>query len=469
MGGKAGALDAKRSEVEAREAAKWVEQRRWQARDRLREFSAGKRQQFCGAPGRLDGGGDVTLRATPLARKDQTHGKQYQAGFSGLFSCANIWTCPKCGVQIGAARAQELARVMGHFVENGGTAALFTFTMRHENWHKLEDAWDAIGGGWEHVTSGREWHGGWRAQKDAKGRYVRVPGTSRDTIRTDDGELLQRAHPGQIAKEWVPGLMEQYGCGGWDKNVDITIGYEHGWHVHLHVVVMFDGRPGQDRITEFGHRMFERWAAAFEGSEFGVPLRDKGGFDVQHLDHSHAEGKMFDSIHDMASYVSKGLAMETNLAGFKTGKRGNRTMMEVLLDATEPHELTCKDGTVVEAVDMTSRNIFLEYERVSRGRKMNSASARVRELRKQLSPETAELTEEELVEEDTLDGQDVAGIPRQEWYKIAARTVYLKQTLEYEGIAAARAWLTDAGVRWYTPHGLSEHYRKDPSQLPDAV
>lgn len=455
-----GKLADKRSEVEAREAARRAEQRRWQARDRLREFAEGKRQQFCGMPGRLDGGGDVTLKATPLPKKDQTHGKRYQAGFAGLFSCANVWTCPKCGVQIGAARAEELARVMGHFVEKGGTAALFTFTMRHESWHKLEDSWNAIGGVWEHVTSGREWHGGWRAQRDDKGRYVRIPGTARETIRTDDGELLQRAHPGQIAKEWAPGLMERYGCAGWDKNVDITWGFDHGWHVHIHVVVMFDQRETREHITEFGHQMFQRWASYFEGSEFGVPLRDKGGFDVQHLDHEQAIGKVFDSIGDMASYVSKGLAMETNLAGFKAGKRGNRTMMELLLDATEPHELTCKDGTVVDAVDMTARSLFLEYERVSKGRKMNSSSKRVRELRAELAPETATLTEEELVE-DNLDGQDVATIPRDQWTKIANRTVHLKQTLEYDGIEAACAWLTSAGVHWYKPHGMSEHYRKD--------
>lgn len=451
-------LGEKRSQVEAAEAARRAEQRRWTARDRLREFAGGKRQAACGLPGRLDGGGDVTVKATPLRRKDQTHGKQYQAGFAGLFSCANVWTCPKCGVQIGAARAEELSRVMGHFVEGGGTAAMFSFTMRHKQRHTLDEAWDAIGGAWEHVTSGREWHGGWRAQRDEKGRYVRVPGTARETIRTDDGELLQRAHPGQISKEWVPGLMERYGCAGWDKNVDITHGYRNGWHVHVHVVVMFDQRESRRTITEFGHKMFDRWAEYFEGSEFGVPLREKGGFDVQHLDHEQAEGKLFDSISDMAAYVSKGLAMETNLAGFKAGKRGNRTMMELLLDATEPHELTCTDGTTAETIDLTARELFLEYERVSRGRKMNSASERVRELRAELAPETAELTEEELVEEN-LDGEDVATIPRQQWRKIAARAVELKQTVEYQGPAAAQAWLTANGVHWYRPHNLSAHFR----------
>lgn len=459
-------LDRKRRAVEAAEAAQLAEQRRWAARDALRDFSAGNRQKFCGMPGRVDGGGDITVKATPLRKKDQTHGKKYQAGFSGLFSCANIWTCPTCGVKIGAARAEELCRVMGHFVENGGTASMFTFTTRHESWHALEDVWDAVGGGFEHVISGREWHGSWRAQRDENGHYVRIPGTERPTEYGPDGKVSRRAYPGQIAKEWVPGLMEQYGCGGWDKNVDITWGYEHGWHVHIHVMVMFDKRQSREHIEEFGHKMFDRWASYFEGSQFGVPLRDKGGFDAQHLDHDQANGKLFDSIHDMAAYVSKGLAMETNLAGFKTGKRGNRTMMETLLDATEPHDLTLKDGSTIHAIDMTARNTFLEYERVSHGRKMNSASKRVRELRKQLAPETAELTGEELVEEDTLDGQDVATIPRQDWYKIAARAVQLKQTLEYQGIAAARDWLTAVGVHWYKPHTLSEHYRKDTSQLP---
>lgn len=455
-------LERKRQAVEAAEAAKRAEQRRWAARDALREFSECNRQKCCGMPGRVDGGGDITVKATPLRRKDQTHGKRYQGGFSGLFSCANIWTCPKCGVQIGAARAQELARVIAHFVENGGTAAMFTFTMRHGAEHKLEDAWDAIGGAWEHVTSGSQWQGAWRAKKDVNGRYARVPGTDRPTEYGPDGKVARRAYPGEIVKEWQPGLMERYGCGGWDKNVDITWGYSNGWHVHLHVMVMFDKRHTQDHIREFGHQMFQRWSSHFEGSEFGVPLRDKGGFDAQHLDHDQAQGKVFDSIHDMAAYVSKGLAMESNLAGFKAGKRGNRTMMEVLLDGTEPHELTCKDGTVVQAVDMTARNLFLEYERVSAGRKMNSASKRVRELRKELAPDTAELTEEELVEEN-LDGQDVAIIPRTQWPKIAARAVYLKQTLEYEGIAAARAWLTAAGVHWYKPHCLTQHYQQSES------
>ena len=110
---------------------------RWDLRRALRKVAESKRVQACGRPGAREDG-SVVLRvtdATGTAAQHSTGANGRVAGFSGLFSCGNVWLCPVCSTRIAAERAKELETVLGHFLKSGGWAVLVTLTMRHRREH----------------------------------------------------------------------------------------------------------------------------------------------------------------------------------------------------------------------------------------------------------------------------------------------------------------------------------------------
>lgn len=430
------------AEQEKGQRRRTAEKERWDLLARVREFTTVDRQKACMRVSKQEDG-SVGLRATALARKDQSGGRRYAAGFSGLFRCGNVWTCPCCSIKIGGARAIELQRVMGHVVGQGGTAALATFTMRHNRDQSLAECWDAISKAWNAVTSGKAWAGSKIALRDDRGRPVKDSEGKTIKVHSGDGEKLE------------------YGVFGWDRSTEVTHGEANGWHVHIHVVLMFKGQQTRERITQLTQRMFGRWERWFANHGMATPEMHNHGLDVQFLDHGVAEGKLFESIEAMARYVSKGLAMEANLGAHKEARNGNRTMMQLLRDAATPTTMTRQsDGVRFETYDGRARDLWEEFEQASRGRRQRTSSKEVTELRRALAPETAELTDEEIADQE-LGGDDVAILPRETWAAIRRRAMELKHAVEYEGIEAAYAWLERTGLPWFRPTGLTEHFRYD--------
>jgi hypothetical protein len=401
--------DAKEKEARRRER----EIARWHLLARLRQITTIRRQKVCKLPGKLEDSSVIVRLSHGVAEGRRTR----MAGFAGLFSCGNVWTCPCCSAKISTARARELERVMGHFIAQGGYAVLVTLTMRHHSGHRLKQCWDAVSRGWKAVTSGGEW------QADKKA----------------------------------------FGVAGWVRAVEPTHGYNNGWHVHVHAPVMFHDRPSEAAIRQLTDGMFKRWSRALVAAGFDPPDKDNHGLDVQYLDTSKAEGKLFDSVQAIARYVAKGLAMEATLGAQKEAKNGNRTVMQILRDAVTPHTLTLvKDGTNAETLDESARQLWEEYERASKGRRQLTWSRSLRELRRELTEGESDKSDEEIAEED-LQGEDIAVLPRPSWDAIAHRAIELKHATEDGGRQGCWDWLNEAGVEWYRPTGLTTHHR--PSRM----
>lgn len=382
---------------------------RWHLLAKLRAFTSIRRQGVCKLPGKkVDG--SVTVRLTQGVANGK---KTRMAGFAGLFHCGNVWTCPCCSAQISAARSRELERVMAHFIAQGGYVVLVTLTMRHKSGHRLKACWDGVSKAWSAVNEG----GTWQADKKAT----------------------------RLA--------------GWARAVEVTHGFLNGWHVHVHAPLIFASRPDREQIEKMTNSMFNRWSRALVKAGFDPPSKDNHGLDVQYLDMSGSDGKLFDSVEAIAKYVCKGLAMEATLGSQKEARNGNRSTMQLLRDAAATYTVTrLSDGAKLSTNDMTARRLWGEYERASKGRQQMTWSTNLRELRKELTNGESEKSGEEIVEED-LQGADVAVIPAHSWAQISHRAMELKHATEDGGAQGCWDWLDKAGVQWYRPTGLSQHYR----------
>lgn len=395
--------ERERADMEAEQHA--AERERWELRARLREHSEIPRQRACGLP--RDEEVRLRISELPEGRK---------AGFAGLMACGNVWTCPDCSRKVATKRAVEVERVMAHYLAPDGQtlkghAALVTLTLKHNRDQRLHELWQGLSKAWAAVTKGRPW-------KNA---------------------------------------MAVTGMAGWVRATEVTHGYVNGWHPHLHVVLMFHERPSHEAMNVLLDHMWSHWHAAAVKEGFDPPERDNHGLDVQEVDHSVAEGKLFESVGAIARYVAKGLSMEATLGAQKGAKNGNRTAMELLRDAYTPHELTLEDETVVTSEDETAKALWREYELASKGRRQLEwcRDKDFQAVRRGLADTVDQSDEEIAAEELGSADDDAAVIDKAEWYRMHHQAWELKLVARLHGRQAALKWLTDHGIAWSRP----EHFK----------
>jgi Replication protein len=380
---------------------------RYVLRRKMRKRSKSKRVRACGRPG-VAADGSVTLRLT-----EATADAPAVAGFGDLFSCASVWMCPVCSVRIAARRADELATVLGYFIERGGWAVLVTLTMRHYRGHPLAKCLAAASKGWTKVTAGRA--------------GVELQGTS--------------------------------GYAGWCKALEVTESPENGWHVHLHVVVVFSERPSDDALDAMTGRMFAQWSRGLVLAGMPAPSEDYG-IDVQKLPDNAPPDAMVENTRAWARYVAKGLAAEATLGSTKEAKGGNRSIRELMRAALIPQRYENPAvGDVVIMADETAGDRLDEYERAMTGRQQMTWSKGRWSLRAAAGLEEEQQSEEEIVAEE-LQGEDVAIIPAQSWDEVEPHATELLSVCERQGPDGARAWLDVHGIEWWRPTGLSEHFHR---------
>lgn len=110
-------------------------------------------------------------------------------------SCGSIWACPVCSAKIRARRSIEVEAAASRHVEQGGSLAMLTLTVRHEKRHGLVELIDGL----------RE---SWRAM--------------------------------QRRRRWLPVRARLVGT---ITSLEITVG-PNGWHPHLHLLLFLDGDGG---------------------------------------------------------------------------------------------------------------------------------------------------------------------------------------------------------------------------------
>jgi hypothetical protein len=283
------------------------------------------------------------------------------AVLGGVETCGNALFCPHCTPKVQAERADNVTTVLRKHLAGGGGALFLSLTASHAFTDSLESSLDAVMKSWRSLTGHRRWKG-------------------------------------------TNGLKQRWQVTGFIKVLEITHGV-HGWHPHLHVVVLTtqpvipppapDADQGEwedaaELVDEIRDDLTDLWGRLVAGH--GRKIVDGVGVDVQPIRDESGIG----------AYVSK-VAMETTRSDLKTGKRDNRSHWQVGLDAA--------------AGDTQSMALWRELVETLHGRRTMSTSKRLWErygISVRTDDEIAEdqgdkLTEVALIDADLIRRANHAG------------------------------------------------------------
>ena len=330
---------------------------RYVARTFLWSFSSLARVSRCG---RVASGQLVAVKVTRSADGGAV------ASWSGLQHCGSPWSCPMCSAKISRERVELISSILDAWSASGGRVVMVTLTVRHTRRHLLRDTWDAVAKSWHAATSGRGWQdlAALYGVRDAQGRdrlhYVRV--------------------------------------------VETTVGEDHGWHVHVHALVMLRaGLADYDQAAQhITSDMWERWnrSAGRRGYVGGSFAACDG-----HVVHGDAAKR------EVGEYFAKAV-FEVLLGGGKRGKDGHYTPFEVLAMLADL-DGGCEPvpGAPDAAVLM---RWWIEWEQGSRGRRQIGLSRGLTDL-VEVDPMRSD---EEIAEDDSLAGEVVVTITAKEFGKV---------------------------------------------------
>jgi hypothetical protein len=225
------------------------------------------------------------------------------------------------------------------------------------------------------------------------------------------------------------GWKERYGEHGWVRTVEVTKG-ENGWHPHLHVVLVFDGRLSGDMVRAAVAEFFPIWQRALQRE--GYDARERwtnpdgsigGALDVRVSTEETGAA--------LAEYFTKFVTLELTGAVNKRGKGKGLTPFQLARAAFIDGDADAYDDWAVRT-------------KVSRGRQQLTWSAGLRELAG-LSKE--ERTGEEIAE-DELGDDDELILPPETWRAVRGDQVQLLLAAEDGGVGGAIAWLEARGLDW---------------------
>lgn len=287
------------------------------------------------------------------------------AGFGGLVTCGSAWSCPVCSAKIAGRRAKEIAAALSAWTGRGGQVALLTLTMRHHakrggEYVALEDLWGGLVAAWGLVTAGS----GWKALQKRYGvGMARV--------------VKSGKHAGETV--YAPRIRMI-------RVVEVTHG-KHGWHPHLHVLMLLPGNLGAAGLEELGASVAARWADSL--TELGFERPGESGTDVRPLTDAEVregwyltKGSRYSSTEALAAEVANGV--------LKKGRAGNRAPFAIL-DNIRALADAGRGGLRQARRD---RALWRDWETASRGRRQIAWSAGLREeLKVEVLPdqEAAEL------------------------------------------------------------------------------
>ncbi|MFG2919569.1 hypothetical protein ACGF0D_42720 [Kitasatospora sp. NPDC048298] len=230
-------------------------------------------------------------------------------GFSGLFKCGSVWSCPECAPIVRAQRAADIERYAAAWFKAGHGIAMATFTTRHWRGARLEVQMDRTALAWKKLQQSRWWKGE------------------------------------------TTGFRARYGVVGFTRAVEVTHSWANSWHTHIHAVLWTEKPVSEETARKMEAELYERWAALAKKVKLGVPSRKHG----VKVDPAKRTKKGFG---DLAKYlvkvqdkdltskeIAKGKSVERALGNellrgdMKAGQRQGRTPFEILrraLDDSRP-------------------------------------------------------------------------------------------------------------------------------------
>ncbi len=156
------------------------------------------------------------------------------AHYGGLMRCASVWLCPVCATKIAEKRRAQLEQVIDWWRGRDGLVAMLTLTTSH-------------------------------------------------TCHDDLGALLgavRTAYRSMTGSRAYKSLMACYGLSHTVRALEVTWGYENGWHPHLHILLLL---PSTRNIDPMEGDVFKLWLAALgrvglvADREHGVKLQATTG------------------------------------------------------------------------------------------------------------------------------------------------------------------------------------------------
>ena len=309
------------------------------------------------------------------------------ASYRKLAACGSVWTCAVCSGKISAVRMGEVEQAAVSSFRLGLSFCMVTLTCRH-------GAGDAA-----------------KPMLEKLSKALKLMRNNRSTTSR--------------RKDW--------GFAGLIRALEVTHGL-NGWHPHFHELHFFKEAMTPERCAEYRDAIASAWVRACE--TVGLPAPDfKIGVDVKHV----ATGDEAASK-AAAAYAAKSFAMELVFGGKKSGRRGSRSVWELLEDGRG--------------------DLFREYAEAFHGRRQLLWSPGLKAL----------LSVDEVSDEDAAgDEVDIQGeradelvlrIPAEDWAKVryipGDLRVDILELLEERDRGKADAYFRDLGIR---PHWVLSDLR----------
>ncbi|RGC64992.1 Replication protein [Micromonospora sp. MW-13] len=346
---------------------------------------------------------------TPVRVKRDSDGGAHMSGHE---TCSSVWSCPVCAASIRSHRADEITR---------GLAEHLRRPTRDER------------------RSGRK-KSGLPAQKGGAVLVtLTLPHQAADALARTV-ELVSEAFRFVQRGRAYAGERDRYGILGHIRAFEVTHG-EHGWHPHLHLILVTAARLTDEECRELEAAWLARWnrflaregwpaASAAHGVRFDLVRRDSAAVAVYvtKLQEGADKGK---------PARRSNVGNEVTRSDLKGGRRGSRVPFEILADF----------GSDGSAEDLA---LWHEYQLATKGR---SAIRWSRGLRALLLPDEDELTDEAITDE-AADAETIAVITAPLYRAIAARPygeAYLHVAAERGGLDGIRRYVRALGL---SPSGV---------------
>ncbi len=181
-------------------------------------------------------------------------------------------------------------------------------------------------------------------------------------------------------RKWAE-FQERFGYLGIIRAIEVTYGrppFDNGWHPHVHALVFFDRLLTDAEVLELRTWLFSRWQGVLTTKGFGA-LHPVSGLDVRRVTEPAA-------LSEYLAAVDGGWSVGLELARGDLKYKG-KTPLDLL-------------ALFADTGDLVARALWLEYERVTFGRRAIQWSPG---LRVKLLPDVVELTDEEAA---SAEGED---------------------------------------------------------------
>lgn len=255
-----------------------------------------------------------------------TAGDSGAASLRGVQRCGSIHACPTCAPKIRNGRAQEINEGVLEHLERGGGAVFLTLTLPHDQEDRLADLWSTVAGVWSDLIDSPSWR--------ALGDWMGLP----------------------IGRKGARKL-------GAIRSLEVTVG-EHGWHPHLHVLVLTERPMNDQELAVFGEDVFDTWCSGVTARGWRSPTF-RNGIDVQRVE----------SAGELGTYIAgvDGSRIDLELArgDLKRGRRGSRTPFGLLASVCATGDVGAPvdaDGRVIRGAGYAELAKWWEYEAASKGK-----------------------------------------------------------------------------------------------------